>query len=160
MAPTKAEEFAIKAHGTQKYGDAPYEAHLRHVVKILTDEGFATDPVLLAAAWLHDVAEDTATSLTEIETVFGADVSDIVQRVTDEPGANRKERKSKTYPKIRTHRGATIVKLCDRIANVEASKANPKKMSMYLSEHPEFRKALFVPGIADPLWLRLETLLK
>lgn len=129
------------------------------MVRILTQEGFATEPVLLAAAWLHDVAEDTATSIEEITKAFGPEVADIVHRVSDEPGANRKERKSKTYPKIRAQRGATIVKLCDRIANVEASRAVPKKMKMYAEEYPEFRAALFVPGIADSLWLRLDALL-
>lgn len=153
-------DFAIRAHGSQKYGDQPYEVHLRHVQRILSEEGFVTDFSLSAAAWLHDVVEDTGVPLTEIEKNFGKEVADIVGRVTDEPGANRKERKLKTYPKIKGHRGATIIKLCDRIANVEASqKTNPQKKAMYVAEYPEFKQALFVPGLADAVWARLDLLL-
>jgi guanosine-3',5'-bis(diphosphate) 3'-pyrophosphohydrolase len=154
-----AEAFAIAAHGDQKYGDQPYVVHLRHVQKVLSEWGFANDPILVNAAWLHDVAEDTSTPLSEIEANFGTEVADIVQRVTDEPGSDRKERKLKTYPKIKGHRGATIVKLCDRIANVEASKAVAKKFAMYRAEYPDFKDHLFVPGIADSLWTRLDDLL-
>lgn len=156
----EAEAFAVRAHAAQKYGDGPYEIHLRHAVRVLEEEGLSQSPVLQAATWLHDTVEDTNTSLEEIDIRFGAEVKDIVWRVTDEPGANRKERKLKTYPKIQGHRGATIVKLCDRIANVEASKTNPSKLDMYLKEYPDFRTHLFIPGLADALWARLDRALK
>jgi (p)ppGpp synthase/HD superfamily hydrolase len=80
-----------------------------------------TDVIVQMAGWLHDVLEDTATSKTELVRNFGEEIADIVYRVTDEPGADRTERKRKTYRKIRGHYNATTVKLCDRIANVEAS---------------------------------------
>lgn len=156
----EAEAFAIKAHADQKYGTSSYDVHLRHAVRILEEAGFGDDAVLKAATWLHDTVEDTGTSSEEIEKRFGAEVKDIVWRVTDEPGANRKERKLKTYPKIKGHLKATIVKLCDRIANVESSKSNPKKLDMYSKEYADFRKHLFVPGLADALWERLDSAFK
>jgi guanosine-3',5'-bis(diphosphate) 3'-pyrophosphohydrolase len=159
MKASTAEAFAIQAHGSQKYGDQPYVVHLRHVSQILEQAGFGGEPALSAAAWLHDVVEDTAVEVEEVRRFFGEDVADIVFRVTDELGSNRKERKLKTYPKIAGHRGATIIKLCDRIANVEASKKNPEKMAMYLAEYSEFKQRLFMPGIADHLWQRLDELL-
>ncbi len=151
--------FAVQAHGDQRYGDHPYEVHLDHVQRVLREEGFGNDAILTAAAWFHDVAEDTSVSLEEIENAFGREVRDIVHRVSDEPGTSRKERKAKTYPKIRGHRGATVVKLCDRIANVEASAKVARKLEMYRTEYPEFKNELFVPGIADHLWSRLDRLL-
>lgn len=155
-----AETFAVQAHIDQKYGDAPYETHLRHAVRVLEEAGFGEEAILKTATWLHDTVEDTEISIQEIERRFGPEVKDIVWRVTDEPGANRKERKLKTYPKIKGHRGATIVKLCDRIANVESSKSNPQKLTMYLKEYPDFRAHLWVPGIADALWDRLDRALR
>ena len=151
--------FALKAHETQRYGDKPYEVHLRQVVNILDEEGYSDNLILMAAAWLHDVVEDTDVSANEIENKFGFEVRDIVHRVSDEPGESRKERKLNTYPKIKGHQEATIIKLCDRIANVEASKDVPKKLKMYFEEYPEFKSHLYQPGIADSLWARLDKLL-
>lgn len=155
----KAEKLALVAHASQAYGDQPYEVHLRHVQKILAEEGFAQEEILLVSGWLHDVVEDTEVSPEDINREFGPEVADIVCRVTDEPGENRKQRKQETYPKIRGHRAATIIKLCDRIANIEASREVPDKLAMYDAEYPDFRRQVFVPGLCDPLWDRLERLL-
>lgn len=154
-----ARNFAITSHGAQRYGDKPYESHLQHVNKILQQTLLGEDPVLAAASWLHDVVEDTPVKVEEVKLRFGPEVADIVWRVTDEAGQTRRERKLKTYPKIRGHIGATIIKLCDRIANVEASSAFPRKLEIYSAEYLEFRANLYVPAIADSLWRRLAHLL-
>ena len=154
-----AEQFAINAHGNQRYGAHPYSYHLGAVQRVLGRFGFGNDVVLVASGWLHDCVEDTGISIDEIERLFGPNVSDIVHRVTDEPGVNRKERKAKTYPKIRGHQQATIVKLADRIANVEASKSEPNKFSMYQREHLEFRAHVYVAGLADEMWSYLDNIL-
>ncbi len=141
----KAKEFAMKAHGQQMYGDKPYVVHLEHVYEVMKRYRHTNlDLFVLMAAWLHDVLEDTATSKAELVRNFGEEVTDIVYRVTDEPGADRAERKRKTYRKIRGHIDATTVKLCDRIANVEASLDIPEKLEMYRNEYGEFRDALYV----------------
>ena len=118
----KAKVFAVKAHGQQMYGDKPYVVHLEHVHEVMKQYRSTNPDVLVhMAAWLHDVLEDTAISKAELVRSFGEEVADIVYRVSDEPGTDRAERKRKTYAKIRCHTDATTVKLCDRIANVEAS---------------------------------------
>lgn len=155
----EAQKFAIQSHGDQKYGEHPYEVHLQHVYRVLEQEGYAENEILAMAVWLHDVVEDTHVTINEIESKFGFEVRNIVERVTDEQGESRRERKLKTYPKIKGHDGATIVKLCDRIANVEASKFVPHKLNMYFSEYAEFKYHLFVPGISNILWKRLDSLL-
>lgn len=133
-----ARDFAIKAHGEQQLSDGkPYLVHLDKVVDQLLIFGFCpiqqTD--LFIAAYLHDVVEDTTVTLDEIEASFGPLVREVVYRVTDEPGANRKERKLKTYPKIKGL--AVPLKLADRIANVTYSN-DPKFLEMYRNEQPEF----------------------
>jgi len=159
----KAQEFALKAHGQQMYGKQPYKVHLEHVHEVMmryrrTHE----DLLLLMGSWLHDALEDTPTSKTELKKNFGEEIADMVFRVTDEPGADRAEKKRKTYPKIRGHKDATILKLCDRIANVEASSNVPEKLKMYWDEHREFSEALRVEPfeiILAKLWEHLDQLL-
>ncbi len=159
----KAREFAIKAHGNQKYGDKPYKFHLQKVQETMKRYHIATSNLfILIAGWLHDVLEDTATSKNEIVKDFGEEVADIVYRVTDEPGADRTERKRKTYHKIRGHIRATTVKLCDRIANAEASSDVPEKLKMYKNEHGEFRDAVCIQdhdSFLGDLWRHLDQLL-
>lgn len=149
----KAKEFAVKAHGQQMYGDKPYVVHLDHVHEVMKRYRHTnTDVIVQMAGWLHDVLEDTATSKTELVRNFGEEIADIVYRVTDEPGADRTERKRKTYRKIRGHYNATTVKLCDRIANVEASLDIPEKLNMYRSEYREFRDAVCDRSLDSILW--------
>ncbi len=149
---TDARVFAESAHGTKKYGDAPYVTHLTQVRAVLADFGYGG--ALGVAAWLHDAVEDTPVSKDEIETRFGADVAELVWAVTGE-GADRKERNATAYAKIRALPAAVILKLADRIANVEASRDVPNKLAMYRSEWAAFRKAL--GDLGDPrMWARLE----
>lgn len=50
------------------------------VARILTSEGGITDPIVLAAALLHDTVEDTNTTIEEIEQEFGREVSSCYRR--------------------------------------------------------------------------------
>lgn len=143
-----AREIAYRAHADQKYGTKSYIYHLAQVVDIVRDFGF-NDEGIVAAAWLHDLLED--------QPKFGDDLHfsglpqntvDIVVAVTDESGKNRKERKAKTYSKIRACFGAQVVKLADRIANVRESKENnPELLRMYQKEHSEFRAGVYTNNV-------------
>ena len=138
----KARTFAITAHGDQKYGTEPYSVHLDAVENVLIEFNHIVG-VLRAAAWLHDVVEDTDVSQAEIEIEFPGYVALIVEAVTSEPGRNRTERNIKTYPKIAAMPEAIIVKLADRIANVrEAIATQSELLKMYRKEYPAFRNAL------------------
>jgi hypothetical protein len=73
------------------------------------------------------------------------------------------------YRKIPTVSGACLVKLIDRIANIEASIgaktklggkfANSGLLDMYKKEQPEFYQTLFTPGPLLPLWNHCNKLL-
>lgn len=133
--------FARNVHKGQRYGTIPYFLHVLEV-KAIAEKHSAPSEVLIACI-LHDTIEDTDTTYNDIKKIFGMEVAEIVYAVTDELGKNRKERKRKTYPKIRKDIRAVIVKLCDRIANVRHSKTGTHgHYSMYARENEEFLKSI------------------
>lgn len=135
-----AQVFVLAAHHNQKYGDQPYYVHLQDTYKVLIEHK-EYDYDLCMAAFLHDVLEDTDITYEYLVEVFGEKIANIVRAVTDEPGKNRKERKAKTYPKIKAFgEQAIIIKLADRIANVRSCFAtkNLDLLSMYMKEHSAF----------------------
>jgi (p)ppGpp synthase/HD superfamily hydrolase len=158
----RAIELAIAAHQGQTYGKWPYIYHLTDVVGVLRRFGIDRE-VLHAAGWLHDAVEDTDLTIKQIAQDCGPEVADIVYRVTDDPGRNRKERKEKTYPKLAQSVDAITVKLADRIANVEASKmGNPGLLEMYRREHGRFVAEIFPvsgEGVTGRMWVELQRLL-
>lgn len=154
-----ARALAITSHGDQRYADEPYVRHLEEVVRVLIGDGAdATIPAhldVLCAAWLHDTLEDTDLEPSRIEALFGKNVLEIVQAVTDQPGANRHERHLATYPRIAELESTVCVKLADRIANLERSMLLPGRMlRKYLDEH-----AYFVATLErSPQWTLTRTL--
>ena len=83
-------------------------------------------------------------------------MAEIVYAVTDELGRNRKERKEKTYPKIKANWKATAVKICDRIANATQSRDYNKGLfEMYKKENKDFKlhlKSSAHPADVDKAW--------
>lgn len=149
----KAIKFAMEAHGDQKYSEVySYVRHLEVVYEVLQEFGYGDDEVLVVGGWLHDTIEDTEVSYHDIKMAFGKEVAEAVYGVTDETGRNRKERKKKTYPKIRENGKSLILKLADRIGNVRFSVrgvfGNPSKLSMYQKEQAEFEKELGYPELS------------
>jgi guanosine-3',5'-bis(diphosphate) 3'-pyrophosphohydrolase len=154
----EARRYAEAAHGDQKYGDTPYVSHLIAVRAVLSDFGFGGD--LGVAAWLHDLLEDTSTTPSQLELSFGSSVTKLVQCVTGE-GKNRKERVECTYGRIEQNPQAVVLKLADRIANVEAcARLADPRLEMYRKEHPTFKTRLGKLLNQEPrviqMWNRLE----
>jgi len=163
----KAVDWAIDAHKEQKYGNDPYSHHLKDVQAVLMRFGFSPDKDdqskrLCIAAWLHDIIEDTNVTYEDVSREMGKEIADLVFAVTNEPGKNRKERHEKTYPKIKSHPEAIILKLADRIANTEASVRQffvNDLFGMYHKEWANFRSKLKTDGIADEMWAHLDKLM-
>lgn len=153
-----AEMFARGAHAGQKHGDRPYWKHLQDVTDVLKRMGVTDEPIW-CAAWLHDTVEDTPVTYQDLKQLFGEEVAELVWRVTDELGRNRKERKEKTWPKTAETSASLILKLADLAANVEACFREPSKLQqMYRKEWPEmkerFTHALTVHHLVNKLdWL-------
>ena len=148
---------ALKAHGDQPYDKIyPYIKHIDDVTNVLKRFGI-TLPKYLIAARLHDSIEDGCLSYKNIKLHFGEAVAEMVYAVTDELGRTREEKKRKTLPKTAKNPDGVIIKLADRIANVE----HGGKISMYKEEYDEFRKILYTYNeLAEPLWLHLDKLLE
>lgn len=157
---TLAREFAASAHAGQEYsGGEFFVNHLTRVVATL--ERFGPAPALLrAAAWLHDVVEDTATTVADVRELFGDELATLVWRLTDAPGATRRERQTQTHANIRGDARAVRVKLADRIANVESARErNSPLMGMYRKEFRQFKAEQHRKGEYEDMWDALDTAL-
>lgn len=117
----RALEYAAKMHeGQVRKGKRPipYVNHLISVLSILSATGHR-DPVLLAAAALHDVIEDTPVTRADLDEIFPPDIVDLVVEVTDDktkPYAERKHLQIYKAPHLSPR--AKAIKIADRIANV------------------------------------------
>lgn len=152
----EARMVSIQAHGNQTYDTVfPYHKHLDDVVDILKRFGFSG--VYIIAGYLHDIIEDTALSYNKVKKYFGFEAAEMVYCVTDELGRDRKEKHAKTLPKTASNPKAIILKLADRIANIE----HGGKVDMYVEEYEEFKSYLYEnsPIEAAPMWDHLEKIL-
>lgn len=113
--------YAATCHRTQKRKDpvgSPYIFHPTQVMMLLWEVG-VTDPVVLAAALLHDTVEDTDATADDIVERFGSDVAGVVAEVTDDKSLPKLERKRLQI----SHSGdlsqrAKLVKLADKVMNI------------------------------------------
>lgn len=124
-------QFARRVHKNQRYGGYPYPLHLGLVEKTLKDFGFTPQSGidarrLLLAAWLHDAIEDTSATYAQIQIKYGTDMAQLVDAVSKLPkqqGISKQERTLGTLHKIvREHPLANVLKLADRIANMQFGK--------------------------------------
>jgi (p)ppGpp synthase/HD superfamily hydrolase len=166
LTPQEAEAaiHAAHAHAGQSYGGHPYIYHPACVRAVLADVEVAGelvhDPDLVRAAWLHDVLEDTAETELDIRRRHGARVAECVMAVTGY-GATRKARNASAYAKIRAYGSlAAVLKVADRIVNVEKSHAPGPDgltawnlLAMYRSEALEFAAAV-VMGAGVPKYMQ------
>jgi guanosine-3',5'-bis(diphosphate) 3'-pyrophosphohydrolase len=116
----RAAAFAAEKHRTQRRKDVetPYINHPIQLAYILVQADIE-DPIVLAAALLHDTVEDTQTTFDEIEIVFGHEIARIVAECSDDKMLSKAERKQAQIDHAAklSHR-AKLVKLADKIANV------------------------------------------
>ncbi len=117
----RALAFAADKHRLQRRKDeaSPYINHPIDLANVLVIEAGITDATVVAAAVLHDTVEDTATSIAELRTVFGADIADLVAEVTDDKSLPKAERKrlQEAHAASKSFR-AQQIKLADKISNL------------------------------------------
>ena len=153
----EARMVGVKAHSNQSYDEIfPYEKHLDDVVDVLKRFGFSGKYIV--AGYLHDAIEDDGISYNDINRHFNTEVAEMVYCVTDEVGRNRREKKEKTLPKTASNPDAIILKLADRIANIE----HGGKIDMYAKEYQEFKGVLYLntPANGRAMWEHLDKLLQ
>ena len=93
--------FATKAHDGQrrKTDNVDMIFHPFTVGMLLQRVGADDDTVI--AGILHDVVEDTKYTLDDIENIFGKNVRNIVDEVTEDKSLEWKKRKEEAIEKVR-----------------------------------------------------------
>ena len=77
----RAYVFSAYEHkGQVRHSGEPYLVHPLEVADLLAD--MRLDVVAVAAGLLHDIVEDTQTSIDRIKDLFGADIAHVVEGVT------------------------------------------------------------------------------
>jgi hypothetical protein len=138
---SQAKTFATQAHRrihqVRKYTGKPYDVHLKKVAEIVRE--VVQDPVVIAAAWLHDVVEDTPATLDEVERIFGHSVAELVEQLTDIslPSDGNRDRRVALNREhtARASFNAKTVKLADLIDNCrDICKHDPRFAPTFLTE--------------------------
>jgi len=136
-----ARTFAIAAHSAcgqiRKYTGQPYHVHPAEVASIVNQAGGTEAQI--AAAWLHDVVEDTDVTIDLIQQMFGEEVAEMVSWLTDvsvPTDGNRAERKA--IDRAHTAQAsldAKMIKLADLCSNTKSIVEHDAKFAkVYLEE--------------------------
>jgi len=120
----KAYNYAKKKHeGQLRKSGEPYFSHPAEVAYILAELKMDTQTII--AGLLHDVVEDTDTSIENIEKLFGKEVAFIVAGVTkleQYQFSSKEERNAESFRKLLISLSedirVLIVKLSDRLHNM------------------------------------------
>ena len=129
----KAYEFGARAHeGQTRLSGEPYITHPIAVAQLLAD--MHLDSQTIVAAILHDVVEDTETSLDEIRQTFGDEVAMLVDAVSklDQIQFNsRAEAQAESFRKMMLAMiediRVILVKLADRLHNMSTLDSMPRE---------------------------------
>src|SRR5262245_36111129 len=120
----RAYQFSTAAHrGQKRLSGDDFVSHSVEVARILIEQQL--DSVTVAAALLHDVAEDADITLAEIREVFGNEIGDIVDGLTKISSLtfrSNEEAQVENYRKlllsVARDARVIIVKLADRLHNM------------------------------------------
>ncbi|HNW57644.1 MAG TPA: HD domain-containing protein [Bacteroidales bacterium] len=132
----KALEFAAERHKSQfrKGADkAPFINHPIQVADLLANRAGENDPVLISAAILHDVIEDTVNSVEEkqelinrIREIFGEEILSVTLEVTDDKTLEKKDRNRQQVENVSSLSDkAKKLRVADKIMNLHDISAYP-----------------------------------
>jgi GTP diphosphokinase / guanosine-3',5'-bis(diphosphate) 3'-diphosphatase len=143
---------ALEHRGQVRHSGEPYLVHPMEVADILAD--MKLDAVCVAAGLLHDVVEDTLTSIERIRDTFGEDVAHIVEGVTKISAitfSSSEERQVENFRKMLLAMvddiRVIVVKLADRLHNM--------RTLQFMSDDRRLRTAQETLDIYAPIANRL-----
>jgi len=147
----KAYALARTAHeGQFRKGGDPYIMHPVAVATIIAED-FMMDANSVAAGFLHDVVEDTDTTIDDIRREFGDDVAFLVQVVTKPkshaPGqadlAKQENNFRQLLDSMRRDIRAVLIKLADRLHNMRSLGSMQPVKQMKIAGETDFFYAPF-----------------
>ena len=136
----KAFNLSVEAHANQrrKTGE-PYIFHPISVAKIVANE-IGLGAISITAALLHDVVEDTAYTLNDIERLFGETVARIVSGLTkisslkkDKDHSIQAENFRKMLLTLHDDVRVILIKVADRLHNMQTMDAMPAHKQVKIS---------------------------
>jgi GTP pyrophosphokinase len=143
---------ALEHRGQVRHSGEPYLVHPLEVADILAD--MKLDVVCVSSGLLHDVVEDTLTSIERIRDTFGEDIAHIVEGVTKIstiPFSSSEERQVENFRKMLLAMvddiRVILVKLADRLHNM--------RTLQYMPEDRRLRTAQETLDIYAPIANRL-----
>ncbi len=139
----KAFELALSAHeGMRRKSGEPYIFHPLAVARIAAEEiGLGTTSIICAL--LHDVVEDTDTTLDEISEMFGQKVADIIDGLTKiagvfETNSPQAENYRKMLLTLANDVRVILIKLCDRLHNMRTLEHMSDKGQLKIASETSF----------------------
>ena len=149
----RAFRFAAKAHEGQQRRSGEEFIHHPYAVALIC-AGLHLDAVTIAAALLHDVVEDTNTTLDDVTNEFGEEVAQLVDGVTKLTRVHfqsREQAEAENYRKMilamAEDPGVILIKLADRLHNLRTIE--------YLGKQKQVQKAREALEVYAPLAHRL-----
>src|SRR5215468_5692620 len=157
----RAYVYAMQVHGHQKRASgAPYFSHPLEVAAILAE--MRLDDATIATALLHDTIEDTETTRSEIDAMFGREIGTLVDGLTKikkldlvTKKAEQAENFRKLLLAISSDIRVLLVKLADRLHNMRTIEhIKPAKRAVIAEETMDIYAPL--AGRMGMQWLREE----
>ena len=130
----KAKAYSREKHEGQirKFENKPYFIHPKRVAHILYQfkESKNID-LLVAVCYLHDVVEDTTTTIQDIKKEFGSFIANLVKELTSDASRIEEVGKEEYLARkmIAMSSYALSIKLADRLDNVNRLQWQPKSFS-------------------------------
>ncbi len=136
----RAYVFSAYEHkGQVRHSGEPYLVHPLEVANVLAE--MKLDVVAVAAGLLHDIVEDTQTSIERIKELFGADIAHVVEGVTKLgaiPFSSSEERQAENFRKMLLAMvddiRVILVKLADRLHNMRTLHHLPEERRIKIAQ--------------------------
>jgi guanosine-3',5'-bis(diphosphate) 3'-pyrophosphohydrolase len=130
---------AFEHRGQVRHSGEPYLIHPLAVADFLAD--MKLDAVAIAAGLLHDVVEDTLTTIDRIQELFGPEVAHVVEGVTKIsaiPFSSSEERQAENFRKMLLAMvddiRVILVKLADRLHNMRTLNHLPEERRVKIAQ--------------------------
>lgn len=138
----KAQRWAVDGHRgvNRKFSELPYIVHPEAVAQIIAE--ITDDPEVIAAAWLHDIEEDTDKTIEDIREAFTDRVAELVRevsKVSSKGDGNRLLRRHlDKLHYAKASKWGKAIKIADSIHNLPTMiRDNPDFAPKYVQEKEE-----------------------